>query len=79
MIIILSMVWLWELLSFVLKPCHLSFKPRSDPFITRHVWLIMPSLLLQFWDKGCLESIRYFAGKFLFDEKLKDCVDKRCT
>ncbi|KAH9295953.1 hypothetical protein KI387_039541 [Taxus chinensis] len=59
---------LWALQShyLVLKPWFPAFNPITESFACKPVWIRMPHLPLQFWDRTCLTAIGNTLGHTLF-------------
>jgi len=54
---ILSDIWLCHGGSLMLKNWRVSFDPAKDYFQMLHVWVLLPGLLVQFWNHGALVAI----------------------
>jgi hypothetical protein len=49
----------------MIKRWRLAFNPESEYFHFRHLWILLPGLPLQFWNKAALEAIGNSLGTFL--------------
>jgi len=62
----------------MMKIWRVGFKPLSEYFKYRHIWVLLPSLLIQLWSEGSFAAIGNELGRFIFveDSVLKG-VDRR--
>jgi hypothetical protein len=75
---ILDRFWEFEGGSIMLKHWRTRFDPATEYFSFRHVWVLLPGLSLQLWNKKSLEAIGNMLGRFLkVDEAGFLSMDKR--
>jgi hypothetical protein len=63
--ILLAQKWVLSGSSLMIKRWHLAFNPATEYFQYRHLWILLPGLPLQFWNKAALEAIGNSLGTFL--------------
>ena len=64
--------------SLMLKHWRTGFDPVKEYFSCRHVWVCLPSLSLNLWNRLALTSIQNLLGRFLkVEESLLGTTDKR--
>jgi hypothetical protein len=63
--ILLEQKWMLSGSSLMLKRWRLAFNPETEYFQYRHLWILLPALPLQFWNKAALEAIGNSLGSFL--------------
>jgi hypothetical protein len=64
-VLILERFWAYDEGSLMLKRWRLGFKPSSEFFSHRHLWVLLPDLPLQLWNQQALELIGSAIGRFL--------------
>jgi hypothetical protein len=64
-VLILERFWAFDEGSLMLKRWRLGFKPSSEFFSHRHLWVLLPGLPLQLWNQQALELIGSSIGRFL--------------
>jgi hypothetical protein len=70
--------WDFEGGSLMLKRWRTGFDPYKDYFSYRHVWVLLPGLSLNLWNKPALSAIGNLLGRFLkLDEVGLRSEDKR--
>jgi hypothetical protein len=56
----------------------MGFDPAKEYFSCRHVWVCLPSLSLNLWNRSALTAIQNLLGRFLkVEESLLENIDKR--
>jgi hypothetical protein len=76
--LILGGFWDFEGGSIMMKRWRTGFDPATDYFSFRHVWVLLPGLLLNLWNKKALTAIENLLGRFLkVDEAGLHSMDKR--
>jgi hypothetical protein len=75
--IILNGFWDFEGGSIMLKRWRTRFDPATEYFSHRHVWVLLPGLPLNLWNKNALMAIGNLLGHFLkVDERGLHAPDK---
>lgn len=75
---ILGGFWLCHNGSLMVKRWYIGFNPDKDFFQKRHIWVLLPRLPLQLWDREAFVAIGNELGHFLFvEENLIKQEDKR--
>jgi hypothetical protein len=49
----------------MLKRCRVVFDPLTEYFQHKHLWVLMPSLPLHFWNEGSIQAIENSLGSFI--------------
>jgi hypothetical protein len=76
--LILSSFWAFEGGNIMLKRWCTGFDPATEYFSLRHIWVLLPGLPLNLWNKPALRAIGNLLGRFLkVDEKCLSSQDKR--
>jgi hypothetical protein len=56
--------WEYEGGSLMMKHWRMGFDPFKDYFSYRHVWVLLPGLPLNLWNKKALSAIGNLLGRF---------------
>jgi len=73
----LRQTWLWCLLGLLLKKWHSMFDPRNEPLFIQKVWVMMPSLQIELWNKEILKKLGNSLEMFIeLEEILERKEDK---
>jgi hypothetical protein len=72
---ILGRLWPFDGGSLMLKRWRISFDPAQDYFQFRHLWVLLPGLPLNLWNKKALTTIGNALGRFIcVDDTSSVCV-----
>jgi hypothetical protein len=76
--LILSSFWDYDGGSLMLKRWHTAFDPTIEYVSHRHIWVLLPDLPLNLWNRTALKAIGNLLGRFLkVDEACRLSSDKR--
>jgi hypothetical protein len=63
--LLLNNFWVLGGNNLMLKRWRVDFDPQTENFQLRHLWVLLSSLPIHFWNKGALKEIGDALGRFI--------------